>query len=58
MITRGAFQIVAAQVVCGDTNHGPASVGVSTDRNRSDKLKCAQAMLIHSFHLPYLYRKI
>jgi hypothetical protein len=24
----GAFQIIAAQVVCGDTNHGPASVGV------------------------------
>lgn len=38
-VLKGAFQIVAAGVVCEDTNHGPAQVGVLTNRNHSDNLK-------------------
>jgi hypothetical protein len=35
-----------SQVVCEDkSNHGSASVGVSTDRNRSDNLKCIPKIL-------------
>ena len=34
-----AFQIVAAQVFCEDTDHRPASVGMPSDRNRADNLK-------------------
>ena len=34
------FQIVAVQVVCENTNHSPASVGTSADRNRANNLKC------------------
>lgn len=41
----GAFQIVAAQVVCEGTNHGLASAGFSTDRNHSDNLKCTPILL-------------
>ena len=37
-----AFYIVAAKVVYGDTNHGPALAGVTTDHNRSDNFKCTR----------------